>query len=384
MHLPSMICPTCLADVSGGAIQWRSRHGQPAPPPPKRQRSRLRLSRSRVADRQASEWAHWLGNGYAPFCLNGHELPPGFLQQRNIVVGLLGPPASSKSHYLASLVGLLLQGGLAHHDLAFGLAESSADRFRRDYYRPLWDERRQLQLTQPAADRDGVVEHHPPITLTVHDVRSGERWNLILFDASGEQLLSAEDQARYSPYLLAASAVFMFVDPHTFPSLRSHLGGQENPASIVGVQQVIGSASSIIRRGRGIDDSDDLRDLQAALILSKVDQLSMADLPPSAFEPLDYDALTPSQLMQRIQMDSDYVTAYLEQNGGKNTVLSAMSSFPGLTVHAVSATGCSARTPLAAADTMPRYERISPIRVLDPLLVVLNRAGLLRDEVMTW
>ena len=60
---------------------------------------------------------------------------------------------------------------------------------------------------------------------------------------------------------------------------------------------------------------------------------------------------------------------YLTANGGTNLVHSAVHKFPGITFHAVSATGCAPKDEV--------YRTIEPRRCLEPFLHLLSRTGVI-------
>jgi hypothetical protein len=73
-----------------------------------------------------------------------------------------------------------------------------------------------------------------------------------------------------------------------------------------------------------------------------------------------------------VRTTSSRLVDFLEVSGGSNLLTAVLHRLPRPTVHAVSATGADARD--------GGYPRIAPVGVLDPLLVLLARAGFLSEE----
>jgi hypothetical protein len=158
-------------------------------------------------------------------------VPEDILSTPLHAVGLLGPSMSMKSHFLAAAFGELTENqALAEIDDAdvnifATLHPASRDRFRSSLRLPI-DEGQVIRRTEIWRGSDEVA---PPYTLRLEITdasplrRSEKSAYLAVFDAPGEKLTNQADQATFAPYLTAASALVVFVDPMGIASLRPRL-----------------------------------------------------------------------------------------------------------------------------------------------------------------
>lgn len=366
----TLVCPHCLHTFPPSGLRWVDANGSELDALPTIPRGWRRLQR--LAERSAPEptgeqIADWVARGGHPVCPNGDRLPPEMTDRDTIVVGLVGERGSSKSHYLAALVALLMDDGvLARFDLAVELLPDSSQRFRELYYEPLFVGRTRIEPTQPLQGN----ERREPITLVLRNLRTSRAVNLVLFDASGEQQISSADQARYNRFLYVASAVLLFVPPTALRGVREKLPDVEALQLTPTTSAIFDQTAEQLRLARRLRSDEDLDGVAAAVLLSKVDQLRGVDTfdDELLIEP-DYDLLPAAAIYKQIEDDGALVAAFMEHSGGANLVASLVHRFSGVTFHPVSATGCDLQD--------GHFPQVRPIRCLDPLFAVLVRLGVI-------
>lgn len=366
-----IICLTCLSAFGPEKIHWADNRGIPDTQPPVMTRARIgRLFHRRpkgTPEPTMADLADWLARGHQPQCPLGHALPLQVVERDNIVIGLVGEPGSSKSHYLAALVMEIIESNvLAKAGYDVGLASSCRPVFTRDYQVPLFQKRRPLAATAPLIDEEDNGSRLP-IILVMRDAATGHETNIIFYDPSGEQLNSPAVVAQYNRFLFVADALFFFVPPAVLPGLRSCVPHLDNDRqTMLQTKGMIDELELQLRQARGLTRGT--VDVTAAVLLAKADLCrGVPGFDDRLLEQPDYAAETMEQTQHRIQQDTRDVSQFMTQAKGDNLVMGLAARFRDLSFHAVSATGC------ALEDGT--YPSVRPTRCVDPLLSLLARRG---------
>ena len=372
-----MVCPRCLESFPAPLLHGP---GGPRPVPGQRSTRWQRFSEGRWGGGQPAPGPSTQAQAAAadavnavPVCPNGHRLPPDYLERPTVVVGVVGLTGASKSTYLTVLIDALHAGALAPLDVSVELDEHSADRFEREYHQPLLVDHRQLPLTPPLLEEGQSPE---PLTLVLRRTARGgpERsLNLVLFDASGEQLYRKEDLGRFSRFLYVASAVLVVLSPGMFPGLQAVADPGEAALGMTRPTQMLVNLAELLRSARGLRKEGYLAGVSASVILSKADKLlGRPDFPADTLRNPEFSVAALPSLFEEVRDNSARLVDFLEVNGGSNLLTTLLGRLPDPTVHAVSATGSTA--------TDGGYPSIAPVGVLEPLLVLLARHGFLPSE----
>jgi len=362
------VCPRCLEPLA--APVWRDVTGTPVRPPVQRRGRWQRLVDPLRTDPlpapSALDAAGAAAASVVPTCPRGHRLPPEYLERPTLVVGLVGLTGASKSTYLTVLIDLLHQGALAPLGISVEMDEESAARFDDHRYR-LLVQRQQLPLTLPLL---GGGSSPDPFMLVLRGTGAGPAVNLVFFDASGEQLYRSEDMGQYGRFLYAASSLLVVLSPGVFPRLRSVADPGEDAIGLARHTQMVVNLATVLRAARTLPPDAHLDDVATAVVLSKADKLrGVPDFPAGTLRDPDLRAVPLAHWFADVRATSSQLVDFLEASGGSNLLTAVLHRLPQPTVHAVSATGADARD--------GGYPRIAPVGVLDPLLVLLARAGLL-------
>ncbi|MFD0535881.1 hypothetical protein ACFQY7_21155 [Actinomadura luteofluorescens] len=163
------------------------------------------------------------GNRACPECHN--PLPSAYCDSPGRIVALVGAKNAGKSTYIAVLLHELMNRVGTELDASLVACDDrTIERYKRDFARPLLEERRLLPTTPSAATgpREPLV-----YLLTRTRSRKGrfsrprnDSLALVLFDTAGEDLRSREATDLHLRYLEAADAVIFLVDPLELPGAR--------------------------------------------------------------------------------------------------------------------------------------------------------------------
>ena len=311
--------------------------------------------------------------GAAWRCPAGHLQPDDFRSVKQIVVGLVGPTATTKSSYLGSLLFQLTNhAALSEMGLRFSIVDEPSRRRWEQYYEGQLRNRRAPGTTlRPSAD-----DQTPPLVvrMTVVPPAGREaRYDLVFFDSAGEVQQTGRDVAVHSPFVQRMDATLLFYTPKAlrFPRDVYRLPGEEQSQTAPGPSRVVGTYTTLLAQ-LGQHSSyvgrHPARDLPTAVVLAKADEL--VELLPTEFGIDEFPSLT---------LDASYFAdplALQEEQGrlpyeitrrfGGGGILQAIEQLSRLrSYHAVSAMG-------GEPDEQGVFADYRPLNVAEPLLAVLH------------
>lgn len=212
------------------------------------------------------------GRRVCPRCHNA--LAAAYCENPGRIVALVGAKNAGKSTYIAVLLHELMNRIGTELDASLVACDDrTIDRYKRDFARPLYDQRRLLPTTPSAA----TVPREPMVFLLSRNRES--RWRsskvdnlaLVLFDTAGEDLRSRDVRDLHLRYLEAADAIVFLVDPLELPN------ADEDPLD------VIARVTETLRQRHGLRPGDRL-DIPVAVALTKIDALGEAVRRQSALQ----------------------------------------------------------------------------------------------------
>lgn len=233
------------------------------------------------------------GNRACPECHN--PLPSAYCDSPGRIVALVGAKNAGKSTYIAVLLHELMNRVGTELDASLVACDDrTIERYKRDFARPLLEERRLLPTTASAATgpREPLVYL---LTRTRPSRFAGRRrarrrndsLALVLFDTAGEDLRSREVTDLHLRYLEAADAIVFLVDPLELPGARTGVrdavpgprGTGDDPDSEP--LNIIARVTEALRRRHGARPGEPLP-VPVAVALTKIDVLRPALLKQSA------------------------------------------------------------------------------------------------------
>jgi hypothetical protein len=280
--------------------------------------------------------AHYLPATYADYG------PP-------LVIGLVGAPASGKTHLLTAMIRQAYLNGL----LAHGVRVAALDILRHDHFRRQYIEPFEKGGTL-AGTSTGVVEAADILLLRGP---GGER-PVTFFDVAGEDLESTNARNRATRFLVGATAV-IFVHGSEDRTAAGQLTVAENQSFDLAVERLRG------------------REIPAAIAVTKSDRLRF--VPPA--DRWLHRGNERTLDAARIRAESKDVYAYLH-HAGAGASLRPFEAFTRCSLHFVSASGGDA-VPIDPRneDSERHFPRgFRPTRVLEPLVSVLAMSGLITGQ----
>lgn len=319
--------------------------------------------------------------GYqCPRCLL--VLPYRYESSTNIYIGVIGDTYSGKTHYLAALLSLMEEGGMAHN------AVFSSVRFvpQTEYttkmleeYRQVFEDQQEFAITRPfmSGKKDEIPLWKPLIfrMLIRHStsIQESRSVNLVFYDLSGEDIADEARLAQYGWPVLRAHAFIYLADPLSMKGVVNLLSADKKPRADHlsfyahrSSNEVLDSAIGVVRRWRGLAPDAQLS-MPVAITISKSDMLDgiipAAERQNAPFlNPVQYDGFVHvDDFMRNHEALSKWLVSMKEMQLRRSALYVPNSSF-----FAVSATGSS-------PNSVGKFASIQPRRCLDPLLWILWR-----------
>lgn len=306
-----------------------------------------------------------------PHC--GYLLPSNIELVENINIAIVGDLHSGKSHYIAALIHQIQRGELQRTNrfARFAcLTQKVEQDYRRDVIRPLFEEKKSPAPTQAAT---GLIE--PLIYELVMSPSPGyptRRINLMLYDASGEDLAVRERMVMVARYVLNANAIIFLADPTTMDAIYKQLPVFLQNKLTTGrtASDVLNSIIKLFEDYHGHSPGAPLTSIPIAVTLPKSDLLKQLTSVQNSYSFLKrpvYNGVIDLQDMNTV----DREVRQLLETYGERHLLQATQNFAKVKFFATSATGY-------APDKNGIYPAIDPCRCLDPILWILYELGILR------
>lgn len=362
------LCPQCAAHYRAGDFRAFTAQSEPwAPPRPSPAQRLARAVRTllgatgRDRDRERHEHLEMLRLGVHHRCPKGHRMPAEFLRRETVPIGLIGPSSVSKSTYLAVLLHRIVgMTDLAPMGLTFTVEEHSRAVYQRDYVTPL------AMRRPPEQTR---LERTAPLVVRMHrDWAPDDDVNLLFFDAAGEGYRDARSSADLNPYLTVMAGALVFCSPVNLAfgpgsgfALPEGIEGATAPGAGTVVAALQATRTVLERRHDPVP---------TGVVVAKCDELAALEARqphPGQAIPLDpgFFGNEEGYLARQSRWPYELLAAHGQ------AILAEVERFSLITrYHAVSATGC-------AVNNLGLFERITPIRVHEPLLGLLYDMGLL-------
>ena len=286
----------------------------------------------------------------------------------NITIAVIGDAHSGKSHFIAAVIQQLKEMRVPPElgILGFRAADSEVEgRYRNFYYDPLFKRKESLAPTDPA-----IKPLDQPL---IYEMRiAGRRVNLLVYDASGEDIAQIDTRVAYKPHILNAQAMIFLADPWSMPGFVNQLAHhlRPNPNAITGRSSadVLTNVIEIFKRASG-QARDTHFSLPVAVALSKSDLIPYVI---TGSQDPRYPALADTQYPSTLtRAESNGIHAVVRQllwEVRETSLLAMENTVERINFSAITATG-------ADKDSQGMYPDVAPHRCLDPLFWVLRELG---------
>ena len=309
-----------------------------------------------------------------PTCHN--KIPAGVEEDGNKIFVILGPKGVGKSHYIAVLINQLKNAISTEFNGVLNAADDNTTiKYRDTYYHRLFEEKRKLQPTLSFGSSDDSRE---PLIFYLR-ILNGEKplvYTFAFFDTAGEDLVSTNRMMslNLNAFISMAAGIVYLVDPLQVKYINQRIHVDNKPEIGPSATDVLNNICQIIRNNKKIKNKDSI-DIPIAVSLTKSDVLFKA--PENEEENkvligLNSSLHIPREYGKYDEENFEQINAELEEYV-KRTIgpefLQLVRSFKDHSIFAVSALGCN-----PTGSTLPRG--VSPMRVEDPFLWLLNKEGL--------
>lgn len=289
------------------------------------------------------------------------ELPHSFGSEEPLMIAIIGEQNSGKSHLMAVLIDELKRR--CGNDFGFTLmplTDATTKRYNDKLYGPLFDHGQVIKPTDPSSFEN--AERVEPLVYRLqfmaHGGRRGAVATISFFDAPGEDLHADDITSRFSKYVYHSDGLVLLVDTEPLTE-----GSKRNKRK--NTYQALNILERIIRVR---EKSPQLLSTSIAITLSKLDIMKSQFPPTSAlwknpnhggtFDYVDFSR-TSSEIESKLrELEASDLCNLTRQHFGDDDV-----GFFGVSA-------------LGHQPTGIKVGDINPLRVVEPILWLLSRKGL--------
>ncbi len=311
-----------------------------------------------------------------PVCHN--PIPPGAEDEGNRIFVVLGPKAVGKSHYIAVLINQLKNYVSAEFNGVLSAASDSTTlKYRDMYYKRLYEEKRKLPPTKSFEDSD---EGREPLIyyLRIFDSDHPKVYTFAFFDTAGEDLATTGRMMslNINSFISRAAGIVYLVDPLQLKYVNQRVHVENKPEVGPDVTDILDNICQIIRTNNKVGPRSKI-DIPLAVVLTKSDVLFKSPEDEEEDKVLFGQCSSLHIPRERGKFDRENceqidaeLTEYLRRCAGEGFI-QTVNGFQDHCAFAVSSLGCN-----PVGSSLPRG--VSPMRVEDPFIWLLNREGMRR------
>ncbi len=366
------LCPLCLEEFN----LWECRivpkdSGQVLKPAPVSRLAKLLRQVVHSETLVGKQFVRKLASWECPHCRD--LLPYNIDRADSKIITVVGDTGSGKSHFLAVLIRDLEDGLLLPQDRYARFTCLTSDleqKYIKEYLNPLRN-RQPLSPTPPATEDEPYKPLIYEMVVRESPLHPTRVWNLVFYDAAGEDYAIPERMVQFCRYVLEASAIIFLADPMSMPMiydrLPSHL--QNQPFTGRRASAVFNSVIRLFEQSR-MGPGSRLLSVPIAITISKSDLLKyLTGINQSyTFSSHPKRGYGNGIDLEDVEIIDAEVRGLLDEYGGRPL----LSATQGMNVKffAASATG-------HAPKSDGTYAAVDPRRCLDPVLWVLYKLGII-------
>ncbi len=303
------------------------------------------------------------------------ELPHTTGQFKNYIFAIIGAKEAGKSHYLAVLINQVRkQFGRSLDMLLEPMNDHTIKRYRRDFYDPIYTERKIIEATQSAVvNRDVQQPLVYSMTFSGKGLFGGKKLKkaviLVFFDTAGEDLNDEDVMSTVNKYIYRSNGIILLIDPLQLLSVRDQLN-DNTPLPHINTEtaDILNRTTRLIETGLQLKPTDILK-TPLAVSFSKFDALSSLidsqfQLNASANHEGGFD-------FEDFEAVSSEMMSLLDKWNGQDIIQLAQTRYRQNGFFGLSALGCNPHDSKKISMLMPR-------RVEDPFLWLLFQNGIIK------
>ena len=308
-----------------------------------------------------------------PFCHN--VLPQGIEEVEGITIAVIGPKKVGKSVLITVLVDFMKKTFAKEFDTSLLAADSNTSQKTQENYDWMFEKKQ-----TPAGTTSGLsnVDIRRPLVYFLKFIKSKRTISLVFFDTAGEDMDNEDTMLAVNKYIGKATGIIFLVDPLQIPYVKKRIKDVENlPREETNMSATLGSACNIIRTIRNMKQNKmintplavvftkcdvlirDPRDGEDPTVVLGSDSSLMVERKKGVYDQSNFD-----QVSEEIRNYIDVITE------GEFTQV-VKGHFTECKYFAISALGSNPPSTLIE-------KKISPFRIEDPIIWLLQKNGLIK------
>jgi GTPase SAR1 family protein len=287
------------------------------------------------------------------------------------VIAVIGGVSTGKSSYISVLIQRLKnEVGADFNAAIMAIGDSTRERYRNDFYKPIYQDRTIVKKTQSGA-LNSRTKIPMVFRITIDDKGRRRAVNLVLFDTAGEDMGSMDLMSTEARYILYSDAIIFLLDPLQIDSVREQLPKADLPIELPDAAPlpIVERLYELHQQHFNMKSEEKIKK-PIAFALAKIDALYSIIDPSSVlrYTSNHQGALNLSDTQSVHTEISSYLQAWLGPNFNNLTNI----HFKNYKYFGLSALG--------APPVNGNVGSVSPLRVEDPLLWILSELSLIKTK----
>ena len=299
----------------------------------------------------------------------GFEMDSADLLRGLMSVSVVGSSGCGKSNFLAVLIDQLRSEmckiyGCTLYPIG---GDRTMDYYQREYHRPLFEQ----GVCVPSTAQEDLNPLTYSLLFSGEAKDKGNSVGLAFYDSCGKKLEDQHEMAAHNRSLFGSGGIIFLLDPSQLPLIKDARKAKNMRVLETDAQSMLLRTVHLIHNGLSISRADEKINIPIAICLTKLDILYPHLDPASFIGDTSRHLRRPMLNAADISSCNMEVMALLENWGGGELVRHVESQFSDFCFFGLSSLG-------AEPGSQNEVARISPHRVLDPLLWLLWRKQVLR------
>jgi len=309
---------------------------------------------------------------YKRICPHCHEiLPLTTGEYKNHIYAVIGGPDSGKTHYIAVLINFLMNElGPKMDFMLDALDDETRNKYRRDFYEPLFEKHEVIKKTDSAIANKKVRKPLIYGVTILNNNKITDYLTLVFFDTAGEDLNSEDTMAVVNKYIYRSDGIIMLVDPLQIVGVRNQLPNIAKPKISSVSLDILSRTTHLIEKGLALKATDKI-DIPLAVSFTKMD--AVEELIEGDFQLKHKSNHHKGLNLDDIEAVNSEMKALLSEWGENPLIQLAITRYKNNKFFGLSALGTN-------PHRTQKVDKIIPNRVEDPFLWLLYKSGILKNK----